>query len=85
VEAGCSPNPQQLTPELQQLLHGSAVRQSWEMQTAVLLLWALRQPPQSRLGGFWQQYRQLLPGSLQDCSSLLVWSDLELQELQVRL
>jgi hypothetical protein len=74
-----------LTPELQQLLHGSAVQQSWEMQIAVLLLWALRQPPQSRIGSFWQQYRSLLPGSLQYCSSLLAWDGLELHELQVKL
>lgn len=80
---GCSPGPQQVTPALQQVLHASEVSQSWEMQVAVLLLWALRQPPQSRIGGFWQQYRPLLPGSVQDCASLLVWSDSELAQLQV--
>jgi hypothetical protein len=73
-----------MSPALQHLLHKSAVSQSWEMQVAVLLLWALRQPPQSRVGRFWQQYRPLLPRSVQDCSSLLVWSDRQLQELQVR-
>lgn len=80
---GCSPRPEQLSPDLQQLLHSSAVSQSWELQVAVLLLWALRQPPESRIGSFWQQYKPLLPCSVQDCSSLLVWSDPELQELQV--
>jgi hypothetical protein len=66
------------------LLHSSAVSQAWEMQVAAQLLWALRQPLQSRFG-FWQQYRPLLPRSLEDCSSLLVWSAAELSELQVRL
>ena len=81
---GCSPTPEQMCPALQQLLHSSAVSESWEMQIAVLLLWALRQaPPQSRIGSFWRQYRPLLPGGVQDCSSLLVWSAAELQELQV--
>lgn len=80
---GCSPAPDQMTPELQQLLHHSAVSHCWEMQVAALLLWALRRPPQSRIGGFWQRYRPLLPRGVQDCSSLLVWSRAELQELQV--
>jgi hypothetical protein len=74
-----------MCPALEQLLHSSAVSQSWEMQVAVLLLWALRQAsPQSRIGSFWRQYRPLLPGGVQDCSSLLVWTAAELQELQVR-
>jgi hypothetical protein len=81
---GCSPTPQQTSPALQRLLHESAVSQAWEMQVAVLLLWALRQPPESRVGGFWQQYRPLLPRSVQECSSLLVWTDSQLQELQVK-
>jgi hypothetical protein len=82
---GCSPTPEQMCPALEQLLHSSAVSQSWEMQVAVLLLWALRQAsPQSRIGSFWRQYRPLLPGGVQDCSSLLVWTAAELQELQVR-
>lgn len=80
---GCSPTPQQMSAALHHLLHESAVNQSWEMQVAVLLLWALRQPPQSRVGSFWQQYRPLLPRGVQDCSSLLVWSDSQLRELQV--
>jgi hypothetical protein len=54
------------------------------MQVAALLLWALRLSPVSPVGSFWQQYRQLLPGSVQECSSLLVWSKDELEELQVR-
>lgn len=80
---GCSPAPQQMCSALEQLLHSSAVSESWEMQVAVLLLWALRQSPQSRIGSFWRQYRPLLPGGVQDCSSLLVWSAAELQQLQV--
>lgn len=80
---GCSPGPDQMSPMLHQLLHSSACSQSWEMQVAVLLLWALRQPPESPIGSFWRQYRQLLPASVHDCTSLLVWSEAELQELQV--
>jgi hypothetical protein len=73
-----------MSPALQQLLHHSAVSKSWEMQVAALLLWALRLPPGSPVGSFWQQYRQLLPATVQECSSLLVWSQAELNELQVR-
>lgn len=80
---GCSPGPDQMSPMLHQLLHSSACSQSWEMQVAVLLLWALRQPPESPIGSFWRQYRKLLPASVHDCTSLLVRSEAELQELQV--
>ena len=38
-----SPGRADITAELHALLHGSAVSCCWEMQVAVLLLWALRQ------------------------------------------
>jgi hypothetical protein len=81
--AGGSPPPHATPPQLQRLLHDSVCARAWELQVAALLLWALRQPRTSRIGGFWRQYAaRLLPRTTSDCSSLLVWGEHELAQLQ---
>jgi hypothetical protein len=80
---GCSPAPHSTPSQLQALLAGSECSAAWELQVAALLLWAVREPTSTRVGGFWRRNAaHLLPG-LQDNASLLVWSEQELQELQV--
>jgi hypothetical protein len=52
------------------------------MQLATLLLWAVRQPQDSQLGGFWRRYAAELLPSLNEQAGLLFWSEQELEQLQ---
>jgi hypothetical protein len=52
------------------------------MQLAALLLWAIRQPHDSQLGGFWRRYAAELLPSLNEQAGLLFWSEQELEQLQ---
>jgi hypothetical protein len=81
---GCSPSPADTPPALHTLLHSSSSSCSrhWEMQLAALLLWAVRQPHDSQLGGFWRRYAAELLPSLNEQAGLLLWSEQELEQLQ---
>lgn len=62
----------------------SRCAEHWEMQIAALLLWVLRLPEGQPLGQFWRQYVRLIP-PIQQQTSLLLWSQQELEELQVEI
>ncbi|KAF6265769.1 hypothetical protein COO60DRAFT_761544 [Scenedesmus sp. NREL 46B-D3] len=81
---GCSPTPADTPPALRTLLHSSSSSSHWEMQLAELLLWAVRQPQDSQLGGFWRRYTAELIPSLNEQAGLLLWSKRELEQLQDR-